>query len=290
MKTSLTDPAFIRQLEALNLLARRVLRGSLQADRRTERRGTGITFADYAPYNFGDDYRAIDWKIYARTEELLIKLFEIEEDTTVYILLDCSRSMETKFDYARKLAAALGYIGLNGMDRVVVHGMAERLTTIVDSARSRSQMFSFLRDLEGAETFGTDTNFSVCARSFQARRRKKGVVLVISDFLFPNGYEDGLKFLQWSGHDVFALQVHDPADLECPWLGDLEIECVETSTTQRVTITEKEAKAYQETVAAWNEGLRVECARRGVGLASTTSAVPFEVVIQAMLRKGGLVA
>ena len=290
MKSSLTDPAFIRQLEALNLLARRVLRGSLQADRRTERRGTGITFADYAPYNFGDDYRAIDWKIYARTEELLIKLFEIEEDTTVYILFDCSRSMAAKFDYARKLAAALGYIALNGMDRVVVHGMAERLTTIVDSARSRSQVFSFLRDLEGAETFGTDTDFTACARSFQARRRKKGVVLVVSDFFFPKGYEEGLKFLQWAGHDVFALQVHDPADLECPWLGDLEIECVETAALQRVTITEKEARVYREAVGAWNENLRTECARRGVGLASTTSDVPFEVVIQSMLRKGGLVA
>ncbi len=290
MKSTLTDPAFIRQLEALNLLARRVLRGSLQADRRTERRGTGITFADYAPYNFGDDYRAIDWKIYARTEELLIKLFEIEEDTTVYILFDCSRSMAAKFDYARKLAAALGYIALNGMDRVVVHGMAERLTTIVDSARSRSQVFSFLRDLEGAETFGTDTDFTACARSFQARRRKKGVVLVVSDFFFPKGYEEGLKFLQWAGHDVFALQVHDPADLECPWLGDLEIECVETAALQRVTITEKEARVYREAVAGWNENLRTECARRGVGLASTTSDVPFEVVIQSMLRKGGLVA
>lgn len=290
MNSSLTNPAFIRQLEALNLLARRVLRGSLQADRRTERRGTGITFADYAPYNPGDDYRAIDWKIYARTEELLIKLFEVEEDTTVYILLDCSRSMATKFDYARKLAAALGYIALNGMDRVVVHGMAERITNIVDSARSRSQVFSFLRDLEGAETFGTDTDFIACARAFQARRRKKGVVLVISDFFYPNGYDEGLKFLQWAGHDVFALQVHDPADLECPWLGDLEIECIETAALQRVTITEKEARVYREAVAKWNEGLRVECAKRGIGLASTTADVPFEVVIQSMLRKGGLVA
>ncbi|MFD0895381.1 DUF58 domain-containing protein [Luteolibacter ambystomatis] len=288
--SSLTDPAFIRQLDALNLLARRVLRGSLQADRRTQRRGTGITFADYAPYNFGDDYRAIDWKIYARTEELLIKLFEIEEDTTVYILFDCSRSMATKFDYARKLAAAIGYIALNGMDRVMVYGMAEKLSTIVESARSRSQVFPFLRDLEGAETFGVDTDFSACARTFQARKGKKGVVLVVSDFFFPKGFEEGLRFLQWSGHDVFALQVHDPADLECPWLGDLEIECVETAATQRVTISEKESKQYREAIAAWNDSLKNECARRGVGLASTTSDVPFDVVIQSMLRKGGLVA
>ncbi len=290
MAESLTDPAFISQLEALNLLARRVLRGSLQADRRTKRRGTGITFADYAQYNPGDDYRAIDWKIYARTEELLIKLFEVEEDTNVYILLDCSRSMDPKFFYAKKLAAALGYIALNGMDRVVVHGMADRLSTIVQSARSRSQVFSFLRDLENAPTYGNDTDFTACAKTFQARNRKKGVVLVVSDFLFPAGYSQGLKFLQWSGHDVFALQIHHPADLDCPWLGDLEIQCVETAATQRVTISEKEAKIYREAIASWNDDLRTECSRRGIGLASTTSQVPFEAVIQSMLRKGGLVA
>ncbi len=290
MSESLTEPAFIKQLDALNLLARRVLRGSLQADRRTQKRGTGITFADYAQYNLGDDYRAIDWKIYARTEELLIKLFEVEEDATVYILLDCSHSMKSKFNYARRLAAALGYIGLNGMDRVVVHGMADKLSTIVESARSRSSVFSFLRDLEHAHTFGDDTNFTACARSFQARRRKKGVVLVVSDFLFPSGFTDGMKFLQWSGHDVFALQVHDPADLECPWLGDLELSCVETSKTQRVTISEKEAKIYREAMKSWNDELKTDCARRGIGLASTTTDVPFEVVVQSMLRKGGLIA
>lgn len=287
---SLTDPAFIRQLDALNLLARRVLKGSLQADRRTQRRGMGITFADYAQYNFGDDYRAIDWKIYAKTEELLIKLFEIEEDTTIYVLLDCSRSMASKLDYAKRLAAALGYIGLNGMDRVVVHGMADHLTTIVGSAHGRGQAFTFLRSLEECGTFGTDTDFGACVRSFQARRRKKGVVLVISDFFFPNSFEDGMKFLQWSGHDVFALQVNDRKDLECPWLGDLELECVETHELQRVTIREKEAAQYCEAVKEWNERLKSECSRRGIGLVSTTSDVPFDFVIQTMLRKGGLVA
>lgn len=290
MTNTLTDPSFIRQLEALNLLARRVLRGSLQAERRTQRRGTGITFADYAQYNPGDDYRAIDWKIYAKTEELLIKLFEVEEDTNVYILLDSSRSMESKFSYAKKLAAALGYIALNGMDRVVVHAMADRLQSVVQSARSRSQTFSFLRDLEAAAVYGSDTDFSTCAKSFQARHQRKGVVLIISDFLFPAGYTEGLKFLQWSGHDVFALQVHDPADLECPHLGDLEIECVETSARQRVTVSEKEAKLYRQALQDWDEGLKAECAKRGIGMAATTSDVPFEFVIQSMLRKGGLVA
>ena len=173
--------------------------------------------------------------------------------------------MAAKFDYARKLAAALGYIALNGLDRVVVHSVADKLGTIVDNARGRGQVFPFLRDLEAARTGGTDSDFTSCTRTFQSSHRKKGVVLVVSDFFFSNGFEEGLRFLQWSGHDVFALQVNDPADLDCPWLGDLEIECVETMARQRVTISEKEARVYREAVAAWNESLRVECARRGVG-------------------------
>ena len=108
--TTFTDSAFIRRLESLYLIARRVLGGSLQADRKSTRKGTGITFADYAEYSLGDDYRAIDWRVYARTEDLVIKLFEIEEDTTIYLLLDCSHSMASKFTEARQLAAALGYI------------------------------------------------------------------------------------------------------------------------------------------------------------------------------------
>ena len=92
----LTDPAFIRRLDSLYLLARKVLGGSLQAERRSTHKGTGITFADYAEYYYGADYRAIDWRVYARFDSLVIKLFELEEDATVYLLVDSSRSMESK--------------------------------------------------------------------------------------------------------------------------------------------------------------------------------------------------
>ncbi len=104
----LTDSAFIRRLDSLYLLSRKVLGGSLQADRRTTKKGTGITFADYAEYYFGADYRSIDWRVFARFESLVIKLFELEEDATIYILLDCSRSMQSKFLFARQLSSSFG--------------------------------------------------------------------------------------------------------------------------------------------------------------------------------------
>lgn len=286
----LTDPAFIRRLESLYLLARKVLGGSLQADRKTTKKGSGITFADYAEYNMGDDYRSIDWRIYAKFESLIIKLFELEEDATIYILLDCSSSMESKFLYAKQLAAALGYIALNSLDRLCVYGLADKLDPMLEPCRGRGNALAFLRSLEGVKTFGDDTDFTACSKEFQARRKRKGVVIVISDFLFPGGFDQGLKFMQYHRHDVFAIQVQDQSDQKCDWKGDINLSCVETGQNQNVTISPTEARAYEEAIAAWNQDLRKACARRSIGLASTTPEVPFEEVIQEILRRGGLVA
>ena len=286
----LTNADFVRRLESLFLLARRVLGGTLQADRKSKRKGAGITFADYAQYQLGDDYRAIDWRVFARFDQLVVKLFEIEEDTSIYILLDASHSMESKSLPARQLAAALGYIALSCMDRLTVYGMAETLKPILSPTRGKAKVTTYLRSLENLETFGEDTDFTSCAREFDVRHRKKGVVLVISDFLYPHGFDDGLKRLSGMGHDVYCLQLHDQNDLKCDWKGDVDVECVETGKTEKLTVSSKEARKYEQYMEEWNESLRKECARLGIGLASTTDKVPFDQIIQGILRKGGLVA
>ncbi|MFN7287441.1 MAG: DUF58 domain-containing protein [Verrucomicrobiota bacterium] len=286
----LTDPSFIRKLDGLYLLARKVLGGSMQADRKSTKKGSGITFADYAEYHPGDDFRSIDWRVYGRFEQLVVKLFEIDEDATVYILLDESPSMKSKFHTARQLAAGIGYIALHMLDQLCVYGLSDRLQPILERTRGRGKVLPFLRGLEDATTFGSDTNFTACAREFQARHRRKGIIVVISDFLFPSGFDDGLKFLQWNRHEVFCLQVQDENDTKCDWKGDVELTCVETGQRQRLTITPREAKLYEQAVADWNESLRTCCAKRGIGLASTSPQVPFEAVITDILRRGGLVA
>ena len=290
-QTSLfTDPAFIRRLDSLYLLARKVLSGSLQADRKSTKKGTGVTFADYAEYYFGADYRAIDWRVFARFENLVIKLFEVEEDTTIYILLDTSRSMESKFLYARQLAAGLGYIALNSLDRLAVYGLGETLNPILEPCRGRGNALPFLTGLEEAKTESGDTRFNNCARLFQSRHKRRSVVILISDFLFPSGFDDGLSYLQWHKHDVYCLQVQNENDTRCDWKGDIELECVETNQRRKVTISPREAALYEKAVADWNADLTKSCARRGIGLASTTPEISFERVIQEILRRGGLVA
>ncbi|MBE2283667.1 MAG: DUF58 domain-containing protein [Prosthecobacter sp.] len=286
---TLTDPAFIRRLESLYLLARKILGGSLQSDRRSTKKGAGITFADYAQYSLGDDYRSIDWRVYAKFESLLIKLFELEEDATIYLLVDCSPSMASKQHYAKQLAAALGYIALNTLDRLAVYGLADHLKPLFDPCRGRNQVIPFLRSLDAAPAFGGNTDLSTCAREFEARHRRKGLVCVISDFLLPGGFEEGLSRLQWHKHDVFCLQTLDDNDLRCEWKGDVTLECVETGQSERVTISPHEARLYEQAVAEWNDGLKQTCAKRGLGLMSTTTDISFEHVITDLLRRGGLV-
>ena len=286
----LTDPEFIQRLDSLYLLARKVLSGSLQADRKSVKKGTGITFADYAEYYYGADYRAIDWRIFARFESLAIKLFELEEDATVYLLLDCSRSMETKYYFARQLVAALGYIALCSLDRLAVYGMSDALFPVLDTCRGRGKALSLLRGLEASELRNGDTRFNTCVRVFQAQHRRRGLVVVVSDFLFPEGFEDGLKYLGYHGHTIFALQVQDDRDTRCDLKGDVELECVETLARQRVTISRREAQQYEREVADWNKSLKRCCGRLGIGLASTSPEIAFDLVIRDILRRGGLVA
>lgn len=285
----LTDPAFIRRLDSLYLLARKVLGGSLQADRKSTQKGTGITFADYAEYYHGADYRAIDWRVYGRFESLVIKLFELEEDASVYLLLDSSRSMESKYLYARKLAAALGYIALKSLDRLSVYGLADSLEPLLETCRGSAKTLRFLRALENAATFGGDTQFTACTRVFQARHRRRGLVIILSDFFFPEGFEEGLRYLQFHRHDVYCLQIQDDNDTRCRWKGDVDLECVETGRRRRVTVSPAEARRYEQAVADWNRRLRDCCAKSGIGLTATSTDPPFESVIQDMLRRGGLV-
>lgn len=286
----LTDPAFIRRLESLYLLARKVLGGTLQADRKSTRKGAGITFADYSEYSFGDDYRAIDWRVYARLDALMIKLFELEEDVTIYMLLDSSKSMEAKFLYARQLAAALAYIALHSMDKVVIYGMAEELRSLTMPTLGRGKILGVLQELEAAELFGSGTDFTATARRLCRWQKRRGMVIVISDFLFPGGFEEGLRFLQWNRHDVFCIQVQDRADRECHLKGDVELQCIESGQRRKLTITRSEARAYEQAVRDWNARLSGVCAASGIGLVSTTNEVPFDTVVQSILRRGGLVS
>src|ERR1043165_2390990 len=125
------DDEFLKKLEYLNIISKRLFAGQLRAERPPGKRGTGLEFADYRPYVAGDDFRRLDWKAYLRLNRLILKLFEEEEDLPIYFFVDCSQSMDfgepSKLDYGRRVAAALCYIGLANLDRVNVIAYADKV-------------------------------------------------------------------------------------------------------------------------------------------------------------------
>lgn len=287
---NLCDPAFLARLDSLALLARKVLGGRLRSDRPSPKRGAGIAFADYSEYRIGDDYRSIDWRVYARSGELVTKLFEIEEDITIHLVLDRSPSMARKLPHAQRLAAALAYIALCGLDRVAIHGLADHLSVIQTPCQGRGKLMSLLRSLGQITVSGVDSDLETCVTELAGRHRRRGLIVLLSDFLLPRGIERGLDRLQHSGHDVFCLQIQDAIDREAPGLGDLELHCVETGQTRRLTVTEALASRYTQVVTQWNDKIATACKMRGIGLTSVTTEESCFDIVERLLRRGGLVA
>jgi uncharacterized protein (DUF58 family) len=285
---NLTDPDFIRKLEMLSLLSRKVLAGGGRADRRTLKKGSGINFADYAEYSPGDDYRNIDWNIRARLGSLVIKLFEMEEDMRVYILFDLSHSMKSKLLFAKQLAAALSYITLNRMDRLFIYGLSDQLETLMRSAHGRARIMPMLHTLEQAETFGHGTDFKMCVKTFQARRPRPGLCIVISDFLTPGGWDEAFDQLTFNRHDVFCIQTINPAEMTFEQRGDIRLECIETGKLRDITVSSQEAKRFNEAMQNWNHALSQACAKRAIGFAQATIDIPFDTIIREILSQGGM--
>lgn len=286
----LIEPTFIKKLELLALLSKRMLGGELKADRKSTKRGSGTTFADYAEYNWGDDFRNIDWNIYARLEQMVIKLFELEEDLRVFVLLDISPSMHNKLLQAQKIAAAIGYIALNHLDHLTIYGVNDRLQTIMPPAHGRNQIFPMLQALDKVSCYGHASDLQTAVEAFLLRHRRPGVCVIISDFFIPSGYQRPLEQLQWNRHDIYCIQMRHPDEQHCQLRGDIELNCIETGTRKRVMIGPREAAQYRAAIEKLNDELRQYCAKRGIGLATAATTIAFEEIIRHILLRGGLVA
>jgi len=286
----LDDPKFLARLESLYLLARRVIGGSLAADRRSQKKGSGINFADYSEYQYGDDYRNIDWNIYARLETLVIKLFELEEDVSIHIFLDISHSMQKKFDYAKQIAAAIAYIALCNQDKLIIDTIDDKLKNLIDPCRGKGKVMSLLKTLQNIELSGSDSNFNHSIEQFQKRQKQSEVCVVISDFFFSEGYKKGLQQMKYKKNDVYCIQILNEEELKCDYLGDLEIECIETGRKRKLTIGPREQEKYNKLMHKWNEDLNKECSKYEIGYIQAVTSKPFDEIVRDILSKGGLIA
>lgn len=287
------DSDFLKRLEYLSLSSHRVFQGQLLAQRRTRRTGGGIEFAEHRDYVRGDDLRYLDWQVYARHGELLLKRFQEEEDLHVYILLDASESMNTgapnKFLYARQLAAALAYIALADLDRVSIIPYDQHIRSALPLMRGKNNVLGLLRYLEGLETGGTKTDLAGVAREFCRRAPRTGLVLVISDLFDQDGFQAGIDRLRHLRFEPHVIQVHTTDEANPSRLGDVEFRDVETGETRTITVTEAAARQYRQRFEQFVRGVEEYCRRYGLSHTRATTDIPYDQVLLRMMRASGAV-
>lgn len=291
---ALFDSDFLKQLEYLSLVSRRVFRGSLLAQRRTLQFGSGIEFADHREYTAGDDLRYLDWNVYARHGDLLLKRFQEEEDLHVYFLLDCSQSMgfgePAKFDLARQVTAALAYVALADLDRISVIAFAERIVETFPLTRGKARILALLDFLENLPLQGTDTNLAASVREFVRRKQRTGLAVVVSDLFSPGGYEPGLDQLRHLRYEPHVVQLHDPREARPDLLGDVELYDIENGSTRKVTVTERALGTYRRLFDEHQQAVATYCRTYGLGCTQATTEVQFNDLILRMMRVAGAVA
>lgn len=300
--TTLLEPALLAQLDRLALISRRLRAGQIQGERRSPKRGGSVEFADFRSYTTGDDFRQIDWNAYARLERLFVKLFVAEEDLTVHLWLDASRSMAwgepSKFDFARRLAAALGYVALVGLDRVTAVSLAgpngvpgpdparPNAVSVFRPHRGKRQALAWFDWLAGLEA-GATLDVLPTLRSALAHTRHPGPLILISDLLGP-GWEEGLRLLAQQSFEVTVLHTLAPEEVRPDLEGDLRLLDSEDQRAVEITADYDLLQRYRSRLAAWQERLHQASSAAGAHYVFVETTLPLEELVLSYLRRYGV--
>jgi uncharacterized protein (DUF58 family) len=290
--TPLLSPQLLAQLERLELVSRKIFRGRMKGERKSKRKGQSVEFADFRQYVAGDDLRFIDWNLFARMERLYLKLFLEEEDLHFYTLIDASPSMDfgdpTKLQFAKQLAASLGFIGLCRADRVRIESLGTSARKPGPVLRGRSSLWRMLSYLDSVEP-GERVSLAEGVRNFCLRNPGKGILVLITDLMDKEGYEKAFRLLVAQQMDVYVLHILSPEELNPDIKGDLKLIDCEDDDIAEVTISRPLLEKYKRTVAAFVDGAREFCVRRGMSYLMASTDKSVETLVANYLRKRGLV-
>lgn len=287
------DTEFLRKLERLHLIAKRLNWAGAKGEHTVSRKGFSLEFSDYRRYQPGDDLRYVDWNIYRRLDRLLLKIFTAEEEMNIYLLVDTSRSMAegapVKLDYAKKVAAALGYIGLKNLDRVGGAPFSTALHKPLTLSRGRKQilsMFSFLNHLSCTG----ETNLRAAIHSFTNLFPHPGLVLVVSDLFDPEGWRRALEELTAKNYQPLVIHIVDAEELEPKAWGDVALFDVEAGRERKFFLDDDLLRRYKTELANYFAEIDAVCSNRRIDYLRTTTQVPFDEFVLQTLRQVSSVA
>jgi uncharacterized protein (DUF58 family) len=282
----LLDPALLARLEALQLGTRRRLAGQFAGEHRSPQRGTSPDFADYREYHPGDDFRRIDYFLYARLDLLVLKLFDAEDDLHLRLLVDTSASMapEGKLAVARRVAAALGYVALLRRDTVSLHTFPapSRAPRYVGRG-SAPALFDHLAGLEA----GGATEFAAAAAHLLSRPGPAGLTVVVSDLL-TREWEAAIARLPARGAEVVIVHVLSPSELRPDLVGDVELIDRETGARVAVSVAPETVARYRAAADRWLAGIAASCRQVGASYLRLLTTDDLEAALLGGWQRAGV--
>src|SRR3954464_4025854 len=278
----LLDREFLEKLERLTIHWQKSFAGLVGGHNRSRFAGAGQEFLDHRNFYHGDDLRSVNWRAYLRLDKLFVKMFQVEPRVPVRMLIDISASMSAhggvKFDMARKLAAALCYVGLVRLDTIEIHGFGSRLPQRMFCSGGRHR-FTGVMDGISSLTAGGATDYLAITREFIGAYSQRGLLIVISDFLDDNGCERALQYLSDYGHELMLLQVWAEEDRTPPWVGELELRDAETGAALKLDFDEEARQRYTRAFDEYSAAIQTLALRGGGRYAGISTAQSLESVI-----------
>jgi uncharacterized protein (DUF58 family) len=278
----LLDREFLEKLERLTIHWQKSFAGLVGGHNMSRFAGAGQEFLDHRNFHHGDDLRAVNWRAFLRLEKLFLKMFQVEPRVPVRLLLDMSESMLAyggqKFDYARKLAASLCYVGLVRLDSIEVHGFASRLSPRIFSSGGRHRFPGVMESLKALNAGGA-TDYLSMVREFIGTYSQRGLVVVISDFLDDNGCERALQYLTDFGHELMLVQVWSDEDRRPPWTGELELRDAETGADLKLDFDDAARERYTRSFDEYCAGIQTLAMRSGGRYVGVPASQSLESVI-----------
>jgi uncharacterized protein (DUF58 family) len=295
----LLDPYFVSKLRRLDLIARLVVEGFITGYHKSPYHGFSVEFAERRPYMPGDAIRAIDWKVFAKTDRYFIKEFEEETNLRSHLLLDVSSSMTyraderrlTKLAYGIHLAAALAYLMIQQRDAVGLLTFDEKVRRLIPPRSAGSHLRLILGELArldpaaGEVEAGRGTRIGRSLHFLADRLRRRGLIVLISDLMDdPAAVLTGLKHFRHRQHEVVVLHVLDPAETDFPFREETVF--IDLETRERLsTVPWELAREYRDRVRDWRTAYRRTCAEHAIDYAEIRTDTPYDVALLRYLEK-----
>jgi uncharacterized protein (DUF58 family) len=275
------DPHVLSRISSLELVARTVVEGFISGLHRSPHLGFSVNFAEYRAYRPGDDIRRIDWKVFARLDKFYVKEYEGETNTSIYLLVDCSRSMAysthglLKLEYAQFLAASLGYFAFRQRDSVGFVAFDEEIREYVPARGSVAHLNTVMHTIEQVRA-SEKSNFEKPLFQVAERLRRRGMVILISD-LYDDTKRilDGLRQIAFRGNDVIVFHLLDPSEIVFGFDESAQFIDLETRAEMHV-VPEFLRQEYRKVVKDQVTHYEMECAKDRIDYVMLDTSKPLD--------------